>query len=251
MSAKTLLRELKSLGSQTGASTYRRHGAEGEVWGVRYADFDKLKKRIGPDLELADALWGSGVHDAQILALMVADPAKVSAATLDRWAKGATDHMTSYQLGALTAQTPKARQRAEKWMKAKKDLQAATGWNAVAGLANREDLAADADAWFAELLQVIRDGIEAAGNRTRYSMNTALIAIGCRNPKLQKQAIAVARAIGKVEVDHGDTSCKTPDAEPYILKTVKHRAEVAARRAKKKAVKRKATKKKVAKHKKA
>jgi len=29
---------------------------------------------------------------------------------------------------------------------------------------------------------------------------------------------AAARRIGKVEVDHGDTSCKTPDAEPYILK---------------------------------
>ena len=46
----------------------------------------------------------------------------------------------------------------------------------------------------------------------------AVIAIGLRNANLEKRAIAAARRIGKVEVDHGDTSCKTPDAEPYILK---------------------------------
>jgi hypothetical protein len=30
--------------------------------------------------------------------------------------------------------------------------------------------------------------------------------------------------IGKVEVDHGDTDCKTPDAAEYILKVAKRRA---------------------------
>jgi len=30
----------------------------------------------------------------------------------------------------------------------------------------------------------------------------------------------MAAAIGKVEVDHGETSCKTPDAVPYIEKAL-------------------------------
>ena len=67
MSAKKLRAELKSLGNASGAKTYRRHGATGEVWGVRYADFYKLQKRIGADQALADALWDSGVHDAGVL----------------------------------------------------------------------------------------------------------------------------------------------------------------------------------------
>ena len=54
-------------------------------------------------------------------------------------------------------------------------------------------------------------------------MNGALIAIGIRNPVLQAKALAVAAQIGKVDVDHGQTSCKTPDAGAYILKTVQHR----------------------------
>jgi hypothetical protein len=36
---------------------------------------------------------------------------------------------------------------------------------------------------------------------------------------LEQKAIEIAREIGKVEVDHGVTSCKTPDAEAYIKKT--------------------------------
>jgi hypothetical protein len=56
-------------------------------------------------------------------------------------------------------------------------------------------------------------------------MNSALIAIGIRNPKLQKLALAVAKEIGEVEVDHGDTSCKTPDAAEYILKAVNRKAK--------------------------
>ena len=47
-------------------------------------------------------------------------------------------------------------------------------------------------------------------------MNRALIAIGIRNEDLKQTAIGIAREIGKVQVDHGATSCKTPDAESYI-----------------------------------
>ena len=47
-------------------------------------------------------------------------------------------------------------------------------------------------------------------------MNSALIAIGIRNEDLERKAIEIAREIGKVHVDHGATSCKTPDAESYI-----------------------------------
>ena len=51
-------------------------------------------------------------------------------------------------------------------------------------------------------------------------MNGALIAIGVRSPGLEQQALKVAAVIGKVEVDHGDTSCETPDAAAYIARTL-------------------------------
>ncbi|HEX7343423.1 MAG TPA: DNA alkylation repair protein, partial [bacterium] len=71
---------------------------------------------------------------------------------------------------------------------------------------------------FEKFLTIIEREIHRSKNRVREAMNGALIAIGMRNEKLQKQAIAAARRIGKVVVDHGETGCKTPDAEAYILK---------------------------------
>ena len=32
----------------------------------------------------------------------------------------------------------------------------------------------------------------------------------------------MAKRIGKIEVDHGETGCQTPDAASYIKKTVAH-----------------------------
>ena len=60
-------------------------------------------------------------------------------------------------------------------------------------------------------------------------MNGALIAIGVRNPKLEALTVAAAKRIGTVEVDHGDTDCKTPDAVACIAKTKAHRVKKAAR----------------------
>ena len=64
-------------------------------------------------------------------------------------------------------------------------------------------------------------------------MNNALISIGVRNPKLQKSATAAAVRIGTVEVDHGETSCKTPEAVSYIKKTVAHNKKKAAKKRRK------------------
>ena len=44
-------------------------------------------------------------------------------------------------------------------------------------------------------------------------------------------SIAASRRIGKVMVDHGETDCKTPDAEPYILKARARAKEKAAKKA--------------------
>ncbi|MFY0535987.1 hypothetical protein [Nannocystis pusilla] len=60
-------------------------------------------------------------------------------------------------------------------------------------------------------------------------MNHALIAIGARSDALARLATAAARKIGPVEVDHGDTDCKTPDAVSYIAKAREHRAKMEAK----------------------
>jgi hypothetical protein len=49
-------------------------------------------------------------------------------------------------------------------------------------------------------------------------MLSALMWIGGRSAALKKAALAAGKRIGKVEVDHGDTSCKSPEPLPAIEK---------------------------------
>lgn len=227
MNDRELLRELEALGSEQTRKTYQRHGVGDKMFGVSYAHLGKLHKKIKVDHELANKLWTSGIHDAQILAAMIADPAQLTAKEIDTWARSVSNYMLSDALAGLVSKTRFATEKAEKWTRSKDEWIGSAGWQLLSGLTLRD--ASLPDSVFEPYLEAIENGIHGARNRVRYAMNGALIAIGCRNSKLEKKAMAVAAKIGKVEVDHGDTSCKTPDAASYIRKTVAYRKARAAK----------------------
>ena len=98
---------------------------------------------------------------------------------------------------------------------------ACAGWHTLASIARQDnDLS---DAYFVKYLDAIESKVHTSPNWAKYAMNNALINIGVRNAALEKRAIAAAKRIGKIDVDHGETSCKTPDAAAYIKKTLTHR----------------------------
>jgi 3-methyladenine DNA glycosylase AlkD len=215
MIASDVLKKLKKLGKPKTAEIYRRHGATGEVWGVSFADLGTLKKQIKTDHNIAQSLWKSGVLDPRTLALMIADPATLTPAEADEWlAQASADVLLGY-LAQLVARTSFARDKLQVWTQSEEDFPRTTGYTLLAVL-----LAADqiSDTEARRYLNTIESTIRDSPNRARYAMNSALIAIGTHKPTLKKEAIAAARRVGKVEVDHGQTGCKTPDAEAYIKK---------------------------------
>ncbi|HYP27323.1 MAG TPA: DNA alkylation repair protein [Blastocatellia bacterium] len=223
MNYEDAMEELKALGSEQTRKTYRRHGVEGDLYGVSYAALGALKKRIKVDQVLAERLWESGNHDARLLATMVGDPSLVKAAVLDRWAKELSNYPITDAFAGFAARTPYARGRMEKWSKSGAEMVGRAGWLVLARLA-ASDAELD-DSYFETFLETIERDIHSRKNRVKDAMNSALIAIGLRSPGLQKKALASAKRIGKVEVDHGETNCKTPDASDYILKAAGRRAK--------------------------
>ena len=219
--AREVMAELQKLGQESFKKTYQRHGAGDDVFGVSTADLKALQKKLKTNQELANGLWATGNYDARILATMIADAKKVSAATLDAWARELDSYPIVDAFGAFVATTPHALQKAETWVRSKDEYVSSAAWQVLAHIAMR-DKSLDDD-FFAQRIEVIRRDIKRAPNRTRHNMHGALIAIGLRNAKLQKEAIAAARAIGRVEVDHGNTACTTPDAESYILKSAQRK----------------------------
>ncbi len=221
MKASEAHRKLKSKGTAQNRKIYARHGVQGEMYGVSYANLGALRKEIRTDHALALELWDSGNHDARLLATMIADPEAMTAKTLDAWAGDLDCYPIADAFSGLAARTSFAQKRMDKWTRSSKEWIGAAGWNLVAYAAGNPELP---DATFRPYLERIESGIHKARNRARYSMNTALISIGIRSASLEKAAIAAARRIGPVEVDHGETGCKTPDAVTYIPKARAHRA---------------------------
>ena len=93
-------------------------------------------------------------------------------------------------------------------------------WSLVASMAMIDE--STEDSWFAERLAQIEKTIHSAPNAQRYAMNAAIIAIGCRSAALRKAAAAASKRIGPVEIDHGDTDCKTPVATESLDKAWAH-----------------------------
>lgn len=222
MTLEQVMLALEEAGSAQTRKTYARHGATEPMFGVSFATLKLLSKRIKVDQELAEALWSTGNFDAQNLAVKIADPATISSRELDRWASTPTAQMCGAYVAHLAAESPHGPAKADKWLAAKDEPTRFAAWSLVAALAMINE--SIDDPWFADRLAEIEKSIHSAPNAQRYAMNSALIAIGCRNDSLRRSANAAARRIGIVEVDHGDTDCKTPIAADSIQKAWAHSA---------------------------
>lgn len=214
MTAADVRRELESLGSAQTRKIYTRHGVNPPLYGVKWGDMRKVAKRLGTDHELAVALWAAGEHESRLVALMVADPAQATIADLERMAGEIDNYVEIDEFAAYISRTPFLDDLAAEWPDAPSEWVSACGWTLVARQALRPGVLNNS--YFLERLGQIESAIAASPNRTRHTMNGALIAIGSRNATLRKRAEAAARRIGPVEVDHGETSCVTPEALGYI-----------------------------------
>lgn len=219
MDVQEAMAALEAAGSEPTRKTYARHGVGPDQFGVSYATLGALVKKIKVDHALAKALWATGNHDARILATMVADPKQATAEELEGWAGDLSNRVLAEALAGFAAKTPHARQKAEEWGASDDEWKGNAGWGVVSHLAAKGGDKLPDD-WYRERLKIVEWEIHSRPNWVRYAMNHALIAIGIRGGSLKDEVFAAAGRIGKVEVDHGETNCKTPDAVPYIEKAL-------------------------------
>ena len=220
MTCAEVMKKLEKLGTAQNRKIYARHGGSGDMFGVSFANLYKLQKQIKTDHALARQLWKTRNVDAQWLATMIADPTQMDSKETDAWAKdNSPGQAVSGLFAGLVARTQSAPQKMAAWIKSKEEFTRATGYN-VMGALLRHDASALSDAECRKHLATIEKEIHGSANRARYSMNSAVISIGIYKPALTKEVIEAAKRIGHVEVDHGETGCKTPDALAYIKKAI-------------------------------
>ncbi len=231
MNLRETMVELEAVGTAQNRKVYPRHGVREPLFGVSYGDLAKLAKKIGRNTDLAAELWATGNHDARVLATKVADPREVGEERLAAWVTDLDNYILTDAFSLLAAATPHAAGLMRRWTATEDEWTGAAGWNLVASLAQQgAEKCGVTDDDLATRLDEVQSGIHGAPNRVRHSMNQALICIGAYRPALTDRAQEVAAAIGTVEVDHGETGCKTPAAGPYIEKTRAHLEKKAAKK---------------------
>jgi 3-methyladenine DNA glycosylase AlkD len=217
MNAQEILATLKKLGKPQTAAIYRRHSSGDNVFGVLTSELAKLQKKIKVDHALARELWKTGNAEARVLALLVADPEKLTRADAERLIQDGPMRFVGCYLSSLLARSPIAKETMRVWMKSPDEFTREMGYG-ILGVRLKDDPDSLRDAEAEKVLATIEKQIHRSPNWARYAMNGALISIGIFKPALRTKAIEAAQRIGKVAVDHGETNCKTPDAVPYIEK---------------------------------
>jgi 3-methyladenine DNA glycosylase AlkD len=222
MNAKDVVAALRKSGKPQTAAIYKRHGSGDNVCGVLTSELARLKKKIKIDHDLAMDLWKTGNAEARILALQIADPQRITKADADRFISEGQARFLACDLSALIAHTPIADQTMRAWMKSRDESKRELGYG-ILGVRLKDSPDTLPDSYCEQVLATIEDQIHGSPNWARYAMNGALMSIGIFKPRLEGKAIEAATRIGRVQVDHGETSCKTPDAVRYIQKASKRK----------------------------
>jgi 3-methyladenine DNA glycosylase AlkD len=198
-SAAELIAELEAHANPANVAGMARYGISTEqTLGVPIPVLRALAKRAGKDHRLAGELWASGIHEARILATMVEDPARMTSAQMDRWARGFDSwDVCDQACQNLFRYTPFACAKAVQWSGATAEFVRRAGFALMAALAVQRNKMEDAQ--FEAFLKLIAGAATDDRNMVKKAVNWALRQVGKRNARLLKKAIAAAEKIERLD----------------------------------------------------
>ncbi len=164
--------------------------------GVPVPKLRGLAREVGKNQKLAVALWRTGIHEARILAPMIADPALTTELLLDEWVA----QVDSWDIcdgfcSSLVDKTPFAVAKAFEWSKREEEFVRRAGFVIIAALAVHDKKAPDSR--FVQFFPLFLEHANDDRNFVRKAVNWALREIGKRNARLNKRAVLLAERIRK------------------------------------------------------
>jgi len=166
-------------------------------YGVKMGDVQALAKALGRDHELASQLWATGWYEARLLCAYVDDPAKVTVAQMNRWAKdfdnwGICDTVCF----KLFDDVPGVWSRIEPWSKAKGEFEKRTAFALIACMALHGQAT---DAQLLKGLSLCEKAATDERNFVRKGVSWALRSIGLRSQALHAATSKVAERLAASE----------------------------------------------------
>jgi len=194
-----VLHSLRAEGNPRNVEGMARYGIKpAKAYGVAAPSIHRLVRDIGKDHKLALRLWSTNIHEARIVAALIAEPHRVTKSLMNNWVKefdnwAVCDCACCY----LFDKTAFAIESALAWTKRKEEFVKRAGFVVMAALAVHDKDASDAT--FLKFLPVIAQGATDERNFVRKAVNWSLRQIGKRNRTLNAAAIRAARKIRSMD----------------------------------------------------
>ncbi len=216
MTANQVVKKMAELGDSKKQESFARNTKSSETcYGLSISEIKKMAKEIGRNHKLALSLWKKEVHEAKLLATLIAEFDKVQVEELDEQVQRVyTFDVSNYFVNHLVSKTSFTLDKANDWTDMNQShLVRRTGYRCVAALAKKSKILDNN--YFLKHLMVIEFGFEYSSDWVKEGQAHALIAIGSRNKLLHKKALAVANKIKSIPCTDPIVCKKFPD---YLAK---------------------------------
>ena len=190
-----VLRWLERRGTRRNREGMARYAIRApNVFGVPMATMQGLARRLGRDHDLAGALWKTGWYEARILTAFVDEPARVTAAQMDRWARDFDNWAICDTICFhLFDKTPHAWRKVSQWSRRRDEFVKRAAFALVASLAVHDKKCPDAP--FVRSLRLIERAATDDRNFVKKAVSWALRTTGRRNRRLHAIAVRTARRL--------------------------------------------------------
>jgi|CXWL01.1.fsa_nt_gi 3-methyladenine DNA glycosylase AlkD len=218
MTLQEALDTLKSLGNESVRVHNRKFGAGDNQFGAKLGDIRKLAATMKADHQSAMDLWDSGIIDAQLVAILLIKPKKLSADELDRMVREATFSQVADWVNAyLVKEHPEKEALRVRWMADADPWAARAGWGLTSGRVARSPEGIDVPT----LLDRIEAEMATAPAPTQWTMNSCLANIGIHHPTLRTRALAIGERLGIYRDYPTSKGCTSPFAPIWIAEMVR------------------------------
>jgi 3-methyladenine DNA glycosylase AlkD len=197
MDYDAVIKRMKAMKNPANVKGMARFGISSKnTLGIPMPVIRQVAKEIRKDHPLALRLWNSGIHEARILAALIADPKLVTPGMMNSWVKDFDSWDVCDQCCFnLFDKTPYAYSKAKQWSVRKEEFVKRAAFALMAGLAVHDKKAADSE--FHKLLSIIQRSADDPRNFVKKAVNWALRQIGKRNAFLNREALRTAKEIRK------------------------------------------------------
>ena len=195
MTAAEIIDELKEFGSEENRKGMARFGINAEkALGIKIPVLRAYAKELKKQHQLALQLWETGIHEARLLAIFIADPKQTTEAQMEGWLRDFNSwDICDQACMNLFDRTPIAYQKALEWARREPEFEKRAGFALMASLALHDKKAPNQG--LLPFLTEIEQQAHDPRNFVKKAVNWALRQIGKRNLGLNAAAIETARRI--------------------------------------------------------